>query len=457
MNRDKLTDATIKVLTESLLKKKQEAKETNRVQDMVELGYTFDKDLENKMLDYCTGVVGRKQDVIEELKNEPVLITPELEKVINETRGDIIYVLFIALNAQIEIDKIDTIILGLSGNKVIDKKVGNFQKDIEPKQETKLVEDEKENNSWFGVEGAKYISRGSWSDPQVSYKGYLYNYWDISDFVYECMVEDYRESGKELPAENTPEYEELFNEYMEKEVPNALFDLQPQELDPSVMDFIEYGQQIRGVVDLIKFADKIVKGYSLEAIEKRLEVLKEITNIPDNLIDKAISLVKDTIAGTDMEDSFDEDERTDEILPMIEEILSNTDTLFEDKQIKLEDKEEFTTNLKNAEDNPVWVIGDITYNGEKYRVNAKVFLDGSEYGIDDGPVSILWVGKPTTNGYGKSASETIISYSRQWDIEPTAEYKDLYEKILNAVVEFRNDHPYEIDEQSEDISEEENL
>ena len=29
-----------------------------------------------------------------------------------------------------------------------------------------------------------------------------------------------------------------------------------------------------------------------------------------------------------MEDSFDEDERTDEILPMIEEILSNTDTLF---------------------------------------------------------------------------------------------------------------------------------
>ena len=35
--------------------------------------------------------------------------------------------------------------------------------------------------------------------------------------------------------------------------------------------------------------------------------------------------------------------------------------------------------------------------------------------------------------------------------------KDLYKKILNAVVEFRNDHPYEIDEQSEDISEEENL
>lgn len=457
MNKKELTDATIKVLTESLLRKKQETKETNRVQDMVELGYTFDEDLENKMLDYCTGVVGRKQDVIEELKNEPVLITPELEKAINETRGDIIYVLFIVLNAQIEIDKIDTIILGLSGNKVIDKKVGNFQKDIEPKQETKLVEDEKENNSWFGVEGAKFISRGSWSDPQVSYKGYLYNYWDISDFVYECMVEDYRESGKELPAENTPEYEKLFNEYMEKEVPNALFDLQPQELDPSVMDFIEYGQQIRGVVDLIKFADKIVKGYSLEAIEKRLETLKEITNIPDNLIDKAINLVKDTMAGIDMEDSFDEDERTDEILPIIEEILSNTDTLFEDKQIKLEDKEEFTTNLKNAKDNPVWVIGDVMYNGEKYRVNAKVFLTSSDYGIDEGPVSILWVGKPTVNGYGKSSSETIINYSRKWDVEPKPEYKDLYEKILKAVIEFRNDHPYEVEKQPENVDNEENL
>lgn len=261
MNKKELTDATIKVLTESLLRKKQEARETNRVQDMVELGYTFDEDLENKMLDYCTGVVGRKQDVIEELKNEPVLITPKLEKAINETRGDIIYVLFIALTAQVKIDKIDTIILGLSGNKVIDKKVGNFQKDIEPKQETKLVEDESE----------------------------------------------------------------------------------------------------------------------------------------------------------------------------------------------------FTTNLKNAKDNPIWVIGDVTYNGKKYKVNAKVFLTSSDYGIDEGPVSILWVGKPTVNGYGKPSSETIINYSRKWDVEPRPEYKDLYEKILKAVMEFRNDHPYEVEKQPENVDDEENL
>ena len=158
-----------------------------------------------------------------------------------------------------------------------------------------------------------------------------------------------------------------------------------------------------------------------------------------------------------MEDSFDEDERTDEILPIIEEILSNTDTLFEDKQIKLEDKEEFTTNLKNAKDNPVWVIGDVMYNGEKYRVNAKVFLTSSDYGIDEGPVSILWVGKPTVNGYGKSSSETIINYSRKWDVEPKPEYKDLYEKILKAVIEFRNDHPYEVEKQPENVDNEENL
>ena len=121
---------------------------------------------------------------------------------------------------------------------------------------SKVVE-AKDSNNWFGVEGAKYISRGSWSDPQVSYKGYLYNYWDISEFVYNCMVEDYQEEGKELPAENTKEYDDLFTKYMYDEVPNAFIDLYPQELDPQVMEYLENGTISNGVVDLIKNASKI--------------------------------------------------------------------------------------------------------------------------------------------------------------------------------------------------------
>ena len=197
---------------------------------------------------------------------------------------------------------------------------------------SKVVE-AKDSNNWFGVEGAKYISRGSWSDPQVSYKGYLYNYWDISEFVYNCMVEDYQEEGKELPAENTKEYDDLFTKYMYDEVPNAFIDLYPQELDPQVMEYLENGTISNGVVDLIKNASKISAAMTFEGLLDRLNSLKELTNIPEDKIDEAIKVTQEVADSVDYEDSFDEDERYDEVLPQIEDILSNMDGLFENKKV----------------------------------------------------------------------------------------------------------------------------
>lgn len=208
---------------------------------------------------------------------------------------------------------------------------------------SKVVE-AKDSNNWFGVEGAKYISRGSWSDPQVSYKGYLYNYWDISEFVYNCMVEDYQEEGKELPAENTKEYDDLFTKYMYDEVPNAFIDLYPQELDPQVMEYLENGTISSGVVDLIKNASKISNAMTFEGLLDRLNSLKELTNIPEDKIDEAIKVTQEFADSVDYEDSFDEDERYEEVLPQIEDILSNMDGLFENKKVT-EDIDEDKTKV----------------------------------------------------------------------------------------------------------------
>lgn len=222
---------------------------------------------------------------------------------------------------------------------------------------SKVVE-AKDSNNWFGVEGAKYISRGSWSDPQVSYKGYLYNYWDISEFVYNCMVEDYQEEGKELPAENTKEYDDLFTKYMYDEVPNAFIDLYPQELDPQVMEYLENGTISSGVVDLIKNASKISAAMTFEGLLNRLNSLKELTNIPDDKIDEAIKVTQEVADSVDYEDSFDEDERYDEVLPQIEDILSNMDGLFESKKVT-ETIDEDTTKVifrKDKEDGDVIAV-----------------------------------------------------------------------------------------------------
>ena len=222
---------------------------------------------------------------------------------------------------------------------------------------SKVVE-AKDSNNWFGVEGAKYISRGSWSDPQVSYKGYLYNYWDISEFVYNCMVEDYQEEGKELPAENTKEYDDLFTKYMYDEVPNAFIDLYPQELDPQVMEYLENGTISSGVVDLIKNASKISNAMTFEGLLDRLNSLKELTNIPEDKIDEAIKVTQEFADSVDYEDSFDEDERYEEVLPQIEDILSNMDGLFENKKVT-EDIDEDKTKVifrKDKEDGDIIAV-----------------------------------------------------------------------------------------------------
>lgn len=43
-----------------------------------------------------------------------------------------------------------------------------------------------------------FISRGSWSDPQVAYEGYLLNYWDVQGLAFpEDASEDYEPSEEE--------------------------------------------------------------------------------------------------------------------------------------------------------------------------------------------------------------------------------------------------------------------
>lgn len=102
---------------------------------------------------------------------------------------------------------------------------------------------------------------------------------------------------------------------------------------------------------------------------------------------------------------------------------------FEGKKIK--------TDLHNDKSNPVWIVGDISIDNKTYRVNAKVFLEDSEFGIENGPVSKLWI--------ADSNGDCIINYDRCWDVKPTAETEEIYNIALGAVRSFRNDNPYEPD------------
>jgi hypothetical protein len=52
---------------------------------------------------------------------------------------------------------------------------------------------QKKQQWWFDIPGAKYIYHGDWSDPEIQYKGFSINYWDVE----EGLLSAYRDEHPE--------------------------------------------------------------------------------------------------------------------------------------------------------------------------------------------------------------------------------------------------------------------
>lgn len=75
-----------------------------------------------------------------------------------------------------------------------------------------------------------------------------------------------------------------------------------------------------------------------------------------------------------------------------------------------------------------WIDGTV----DGFRFQAKVFDEGSMYGIDEGRVSKLCVWNEAQQKTSRNIwRATIINYDRGWDIEPaTAEHKEILRALL---------------------------
>ena len=78
----------------------------------------------------------------------------------------------------------------------------------------------------------------------------------------------------------------------------------------------------------------------------------------------------------------------------------------------------YEIRAKQARDG--WITG--TVGG--YSFQAKIYDEGSEFGIDEGRVSKLWVRDEATR-------QTVINYERGWDVRPkTAAHRHLLAALL---------------------------
>ena len=51
--------------------------------------------------------------------------------------------------------------------------------------------------NWYGIEGITFLYHGEWADPEIEYKGHIFNSWDIENAFYE----DWKDSGLAISFE----------------------------------------------------------------------------------------------------------------------------------------------------------------------------------------------------------------------------------------------------------------
>ena len=66
-------------------------------------------------------------------------------------------------------------------------------------------------------------------------------------------------------------------------------------------------------------------------------------------------------------------------------------------------------SINLIDNSKLWHEGALKVYGSNYRYWAKVYDEGSEYGIDGGRVSKLMI---------KQDNRIVVNYDRGWDIEP---------------------------------------
>ena len=68
--------------------------------------------------------------------------------------------------------------------------------------------------NWRGIKGIRFKYNGSWSDGELIFRGYVFNYNDIEDALWENFLE---ETGHKDSESGLSKVEEEFNMWLEED------------------------------------------------------------------------------------------------------------------------------------------------------------------------------------------------------------------------------------------------
>ena len=72
-----------------------------------------------------------------------------------------------------------------------------------------------------GCKGVEFVWHGQWSDPELRYKGFTFNYWDIENALWDFFLE---ETGHKDSDSGEPDVEREFDGYVQANCEDYLQD-----------------------------------------------------------------------------------------------------------------------------------------------------------------------------------------------------------------------------------------
>ena len=77
-----------------------------------------------------------------------------------------------------------------------------------------LKQHEPPKKLWCGIEGVEFIYHNTWADPEIKYKGHLFDCIDVEDYFWEDFIEEMKEQGIEETMKNETTFENHFPDWL---------------------------------------------------------------------------------------------------------------------------------------------------------------------------------------------------------------------------------------------------
>lgn len=151
------------------------------------------------------------------------------------------------------------------------------EEESEMKENKEQLSEEYKLPTYRGVPGTEFIYHGEWADPEIVYENNVYNYNDVEDVLYNLCDEDIRDD------------EEKFNEFVIKEFPYIISEIEPVETANDEEESTEdedVNEDCNSESCENKKSDEVVddKADDSELIAELQEALKEVSKLEsDNL------------------------------------------------------------------------------------------------------------------------------------------------------------------------------